>query len=125
MRDDEDDDRGTGVFRWIFLAWLAAAFLLVWGVWSFAADNPALLMPPAVYDRKPALTPIIKIVKKVSAICHSEATEGLLIVGCMIGRTVPEGRCFIEVLDKAPVPRSDILRHEYGHCNGWPAGHPR
>jgi hypothetical protein len=43
--------------------------------------------------------------------------------GCSIGNA---SECHVIIIDRpyhGTLPR-DVLRHEIGHCNGWPANHP-
>ena len=45
------------------------------------------------------------------------------VLGCA---TVVHGKCWILISHKPlPIPRSEVIRHERAHCNGWASHHPR
>ena len=56
--------------------------------------------------------------------------KGRLFGGCV--RHLPEfHRCMILLAEREAIRwlgnpvEEDVIRHEIGHCNGWPADHPR
>lgn len=45
------------------------------------------------------------------------------VVACVID--ISYRSCTIAISSEWKHRRDDILRHENGHCNGWPASHPQ
>jgi hypothetical protein len=85
-------------------------------------------LPPVQYDH-PVSGPVevidIESEERLRQLCHMTQThQGTNVIGCA-GRK-PD-RCVIYL---GPIPASSgitrniNLRHELGHCNGWPADHP-
>ena len=85
-------------------------------------------LPPPQYDHVPSIPVIERVLDtkdEANTICvgivgKKSEPEGSLYWGCSI-RKVKDGHlvCYIYRIDSELV-----LRHEYGHCNGWPANHP-
>lgn len=76
----------------------------------------ALAMPPAQFDHAPACTPeIVEVspsnMKMIVALTHTPDDKLLLgsAAGCVIWLRE----------DLSPAARKRVLRHEYGHLNGW------
>lgn len=98
--------------------WLIATIV------SFSLTAPANAvsgLPPARFDYVPRVKPIIMRLpaNEIGTYCRPRA------VGCATNVLAGphKGRCLVYI---AIGPSEDlILRHEYGHCNGWPADHPR
>ena len=83
-------------------------------------------MPPQVYDHTPQMVIVDSVLSDIDAVtlsCRAAAQVTGMVMrvpqaqGCAI---LHDGKCFIWRIADA-----DTLRHEYGHCNGWPADHPK
>jgi hypothetical protein len=93
-----------------------------------AIIRPQHVLPPLQYDGpyKGLLTTVIaKDRAQVRAFCPRTAFPGHALA-CAYPR---ETECLIimptdAVLEAAGWTADIVLRHEIGHCNGWPAGHP-
>ena len=73
--------------------------------------------PPAIYDYAPTPAPIVVPVRAMPPWCAQFRACAAIYPG--VG-------CVIWILDvEKGATRAQILRHEYGHCNSWPAAHPR
>jgi hypothetical protein len=86
----------------------------------------ARVLPPEEFDReyKPALIFRLKTVEEVRDRCKTPFKIGF---GCAFV-TKPEGVCIINlvinpVLEANGLDPAIVLRHEMGHCNGWPNDH--
>lgn len=77
----------------------------------------ALEMPPKQFDYPPrASFEVVEIAPNlIRAACRGAARE-LVLLGCWDGL-----RIFIRT-DLTPKARAKVLRHEYGHVNGWVHG---
>jgi hypothetical protein len=89
-------------------------------------------LPPAEFDH--ATKDAVEIIdmpteKELREVCHlTEAYRGANVVGC----AAPKGqlafdRCIIYLGPRpawAGLTRNIVIRHETGHCNGWPGDHP-
>ena len=87
-------------------------------------------LPPPEYDR-PAFVRVIpaRTMEEVLRLCQTagqpmactwrETIGGrpCVIVIPVVGFVAPRGTVTVE-------DRAAIIRHETGHCNGWPADHP-
>lgn len=85
-------------------------------------------LPPPRYDHAPEMAIYDRVLsrERVNALCHDlggldwngkKADDKVIFLGC--SHRSPEG-CEIWRINDAIV-----RRHEIGHCNGWPASHPR
>ena len=68
--------------------------------------------------------PVIEVVlneRQLQMVCLNQYSENIIVFGCTDDK-VP-GKCTIYLLPWEHIKA--IRRHEIGHCNGWPADHPR
>lgn len=80
----------------------------------------ALLMPPARFDHQPVEPfTIIEYAdpRLFRSACPSDVGERILLACAAVDRRVIKIRA-----DLTPAARKKVLRHEYGHLNGW--SHP-
>jgi hypothetical protein len=77
----------------------------------------SLLMPPPQYDH-PHKGAVIRwrSYADVKAICHGGEA-------CAFRIAWDNHSCLIIAYHNSPYGDANILRHEMGHCNGWPADH--
>ena len=63
--------------------------------------------------------------KRVVKVCSIVPGASLKQLGCSEFHPF-ENRCIIVMIDKPSLGVSPeaVLRHEIGHCNGWPSNHP-
>lgn len=78
------------------------------------------LLPPARYDHLPREEfKLVRIGGRLfDAGCRNYETNKREVLGCDFGRVV-----FIRT-DLTPVVYQLVLRHEFGHLNGWAGNHP-
>ena len=111
---------------------LSLALLLAVGLAGSAVARPVLnpkarVMPPKEFDKPYTGNLVVTRVKsyeEVYASCPDVAYKGM--TACM---TSKDGVCKItmvsdSVLEELGIPPYLVLRHELGHCNGWPKDHP-
>ena len=95
------------------------AMLLLLVTVSFAEARSYVAQPPAKYDRLPVNYEIRHVHPYVIQLrCRS-----LKAIACAGVPKDPLGKCIILLPYKHPL-MSQLLTHEFGHCNGWPASHP-
>jgi hypothetical protein len=84
---------------------------------AYAAEVSGLVPPPAQYDHEPNMPVVEHILsfEEVTAICGQRWGRDRTYLGCA---SVLGGKCIIYRVDDARV-----LRHERGHCSGWPSDH--
>jgi len=70
-----------------------------------------LAMPPPAYDHVPSPRP--PIVEFEPELINAACGVSYDIAGCFI-----RGKVFLRD-DLTPKARAKVLRHEYGHANGW------
>lgn len=98
-----------------------------------AGKNDAEWNPPARFDHAyPGKLTVIRLPQKqVVAACAKlfaqykvAATSSLVQRGCSAVTSATS--CTVVLIDKpfALATPKAVLRHELGHCNGWPASHP-
>jgi hypothetical protein len=94
---------------------------------SFAGKMDPTWNPPARFDHPYSGKLIIHRLPQPQIVDVCEKLLGkrsMIQHGCS---TKPQnGRCEIWIVDKTymrATPRA-VLRHEVGHCNGWPSDHP-
>lgn len=114
-------------FTWLLVNVFCLSFWVSTYSVVSAEYSRGLQMPPAKYDRKPSRKPIVVYAKlrQTNRICRNNSTaaigRGRSFYGCAMrivgGRD--KGRYLVYVATDAPVPAKVILRHEYGHVNGW------
>jgi hypothetical protein len=83
-------------------------------------------LPPPQFDHVPSIPVIEHVLSSkdiVNATCIpliGKPAEGKMWWGCAI-RKMQDGKlvCIVNRIDD-----QIVKRHEYGHCNGWPANHP-
>jgi hypothetical protein len=97
-----------------------------------ATTAQAQLLPPPQYDHEfPAQLTVETVATQaeLARICPNAAARTPNMIGCAI-RANDGSSCRIilvpdSIIQALHSTRSRILRHEIGHCNGWPADHPR
>lgn len=110
---------------------LLALGLVLIALPAMAGDYPAEWNPPAKFDRPfHGETAIRKLhPKHIEPACKRlyshYGMESPDTPGCAV-LTNFGSRCYIIVIDRpfgGTTPEA-VIRHEVGHCNGWPADHP-
>lgn len=78
------------------------------------------LLPPARFDHVPSEPyKLIRVSRELfDAACRNYEPNEREILGCNFGRVV-----FIRT-DLTPAAYQMVLRHEFGHLNGWAGTHP-
>lgn len=73
----------------------------------------ALAMPPSPFDHTPAGR--FKIINTDSILIYAACPvpDGWIVFGCVVGHKV-----YIRT-DITAFARAKVLRHEFGHLNGW------
>lgn len=80
-------------------------------------------LPPIEYDHPYHGELVVNYVMSPDEMNRRCYGTSLQIVGCAF---LGDGHCTILILDGVvPKVRDILLRHEIGHCNGWPRDHPR
>lgn len=89
-------------------------------------------IPPEQYDKPFTAGPTIVVrgdEKLMGQICPK--TPFPITLGCRVSlnSATPSPVCFIviandDILASQGWNRAEVLRHEKGHCHGWPADHP-
>lgn len=93
------------------------------------ASAMAFSDPPARFQGTPKMP--LEIIemnpKDIREACGITSRPFSVIFGCSTIRLNPKTRCIIIIPDRPVgfVKPEAVLRHEIGHCNGWPAYHPR
>jgi len=97
------------------------------------AATPALaqILPPPEYDRPYTGRLTVDTVptqRALAEICPQAAARAPNIIGCAF-RSHDGSHCRVVLVAEAVIvalgaTRAKILRHEIGHCNGWPGHHP-
>ena len=92
---------------------------------AYAGKNDAEWNPPKRFDHpfKGKLTLYRLPQKEVVRVCQNMPGASLQQHGCS---ELKGNHCTVVIVDKTymgATPKS-VLRHELGHCNGWPASHP-
>lgn len=98
---------------------------------ALAASAHAQLIPPAQYDRPYTGSLTINTVptqRALAEICPLAAARTPNMIGCA-WRSHDGSQCRVTLVRDSVVialgsTRARILRHELGHCNGWPWDHP-
>jgi len=89
--------------------------------------KPRWTVPPAQYDRTfngPLLITVVSTSDELKQRCFNFNTPGML--GCA---QLYAGKCEIFLLPDELIRERGwttglMIRHEIGHCNGWPGDHP-
>ncbi|WP_323775963.1 hypothetical protein [Leisingera sp.] len=113
---------------------LLLAVMVLPGVTLKEQEPPPRLVwnPPARYDHEyaGALTIVRVPQKQVVTLCRQlfKGNRSDLVVtntqkGCAWRY---EGECTVITIDRVyqNIQPKDVIRHETGHCNGWPSDHP-
>jgi hypothetical protein len=91
-----------------------------------AAAQGVPLVPPAEFDMPYPGQTDLTIVDSSNVVneCSTDTFRAPFgTAGCA---WVESGTCHIVVALHSPRANvGDLIRHERGHCNGWPADHPR
>ncbi len=79
--------------------------------------------PPARYDHPPKIPVVVVEVADPNRVCRglSGYRGGSYILACAL---LLKTRCVI-IWPEGQKQSGLLWRHEIGHCNGWPANHPR
>jgi hypothetical protein len=95
-----------------------------------AITRPPGSLPPVEYDKP--YTGTLTVIKprtgdELDALCGKVSPPGYRGIGCAFPNLV-DGSCVIiirenDALAAAGLDPAVVLRHEIGHCNGWPADH--
>lgn len=105
------------------LASLLACLMGVYLTPALAGGVPTV--PPAHYDHPhPDMLVIERSPAEVDRICRAigaHSRSNSRIVACA---PIGKARCAIVIPVSHP-QKAALVRHERGHCNGWPADHPR
>jgi hypothetical protein len=114
---------GQRILKRMRNALLLVCLLLASPAWAGKTD--ATWNPPVRFDHPftGKLTLYRLPQKEVVRICQNMPGASLQQHGCsqLVGN-----RCTVVIINKTfmgAAPAS-VLRHEIGHCNGWPANHP-
>jgi len=111
---------------------LAALVLLGWSS-AFAGVNDPTWKPPRRFDHAFAGKLTIKRLpqREVERACRALFVKHKIPVGSVTswrGCSLPVSKrsCTIIVVNKTFMRATPaaVIRHEVGHCNGWPANHP-
>jgi hypothetical protein len=100
---------------------------------AIAGKDDPTWNPPARYDHQYQGNLTVQYLpqKQVVAACERlfikykvKAKASMTQRGC--AATTAKGSCTVIVIDKpyALATPKAVLRHERGHCNGWPSSHP-
>jgi hypothetical protein len=94
---------------------------------------PALaqLLPPPEFDRPyngRLSVDTVPTQRSLAEICPNAAARTPNMIGCAV-RANDGSHCRVilapdSIIRALGASRQRILRHEIGHCNGWPAHHP-
>lgn len=94
--------------------------------WAVAGEN---LDPPIRYDHHPNMPVVINRAANPDILCKRWTRRYGLVYpkrhrfkAC--AGVIPKPTRCLMILPDGDVP-FEIIRHEYAHCNGWPANHPR
>lgn len=105
---------------WVLCALLAAAII------TQSAARADIGPPPARYDHafRGHLNVVYLDQNALFALCGQRGQRPEWLLGCTEGAS--NGACTIHMRnDMNRAWRARILRHEVGHCNGWPGDHRR
>jgi len=85
-------------------------------------------LPPLEYDHYPddklVVVKDIATEKELRTVCNYEK-QGVNLIGCADMRYPPFCHIYLGPIPEwTGVTRNINLRHELGHCNGWPGDHP-
>ena len=87
----------------------------------FAAGMAAWLMPPARFDHEPTRPYEVRY-RQAALFDMYCGTNHPKVGGCAVEK---DGTCYITIRQElGRTARAAVLRHEKGHCNGWPRSHP-
>jgi hypothetical protein len=110
---------------------LITAALMLLSATAFAGPNDTTWNPPARFDHPyhGKLTiyslPQAEVARRCKMLVGIDAAAYQLR-GCSLYLGTPGTLCVIVMIDEPygnQTPTA-VLRHEIGHCNGWPADHP-
>lgn len=97
---------------------------------AIAEPKKYLILPPVEYDHAYKGMLIVETVATREELrTQCGAAFGPWTLGCAWRSTYPADSCRIIMVDEKVMKafgwrRDMILRHEIGHCNGWPGDHP-
>src|SRR5262245_55792194 len=93
-------------------------------------EDTTPLLPPPEFDKPFTGTFMLFHGESVAEVAHFCNREGRTILGCS-RRFVIAGEAFCRVMvapdyviQRQGIDPAHVLRHEIGHCNGWPGSHP-
>jgi hypothetical protein len=98
---------------------------------AMATTAHAQIIPPAQYDKPYTGRLTVDTVptqRALAEVCPAAAARTANMIGCAI-RTHDGSHCRVTLVEDSVIialgsTRARIMRHELGHCNGWPADHP-
>lgn len=125
MRRTEPDTYGDcagAAFMALLVALILSALLLLTDLLGPAHGSYRATIPPPQYDRP----------FRGQVVVHRRHHYGALVACSKRGLRssdgcawVERGVCNIVVSTDHPADvQASVVRHEIGHCNGWPASHP-
>lgn len=130
MYDEDNDNRKfwlAAVWTAFWLSWIVILFVIAISPAQALHDTGAYVpQPPARYDRLPDNYRV----KHVKIMALRFTCRNMEAVGCAVhspllvaGKLTP---CIVLVPSDAYLHLTDqIIRHEFGHCNGWHKSHPK
>lgn len=125
---DSNDDKVARMWTVAVRCTLILSSIIMLAVFASEAhavhDKMFVPQPPAQYDRLPLNFIIQKVpIELIRFRCKLETAVGCAVQSKLLisGKPVP---CLILVPEEAHHMIDQILRHEFGHCNGWPPNHP-
>lgn len=128
---DERDERVSDMWRAAVRATIAFCLIIVLAVLVSAGRAEAMHLkyevpkPPARFDRLPGNYVIHEVsLESLRSTCgHGQAVGCALMPQLIVSSK--KRACIILVPKNAYLHlRNQIIRHEFGHCNGWPPNHP-
>jgi hypothetical protein len=87
-------------------------------------DAAMIDLPPPRFDHTPHIPYVILERQGGGIFAVDRPCYGTTGLSCAVVTTFPSGRqqCVVRFVGRAT---KTGLRHEFGHCNGWPASHPQ
>lgn len=109
---------------------IAMSIIAAYGWATMTTQQLEAILPPIQYQGEPAMEVVLHHHWTPLAGRHTAVT--LPIQGeALLARITQQlfGRCHIWInqylYEANPLAYAAVLKHEYGHCNGWPPNHPR
>ena len=94
--------------------------LLAFVALVLSSGPTSALDPPARFDYAPNPSPTVIPTADIEGVCRPFGSSQRY--GCAF---IIEKKCFVFVNSALKrTEKAAVLRHEFAHCNGWPANHP-